>query len=161
MSLIDQLPQEVASKIWLPWFNEALAREFNMHFKDELKAYNSNDVLSQIKRVCKAIGMPWDDLDPSCIVQRVKYTRVKYTHPIGLSFHSYPGSPCSKIRVTSRPPPLESDARRLLHLEGLCLEASFEQLERAWDLHLGIDVHLGKSRHPYFRFFVSADLLAR
>jgi hypothetical protein len=126
MSLIDRLPQEVASNIWSQWLNVALAREFNMHFEDELDAYNSNDVLSQIKRVCKAIGLPWDGLDPPSTVQRVKYT-----HPIGLSFHSYPGSTLPDIRVTSRPPPIESNACRLLHMDGLCLEASFEQIERA------------------------------
>ena len=149
MSRIDQLPQEVASKIWSPWLNDSLAREFNMNFGDELDAYDSNDVLSQIKRVCEAIGVPWDDLDPSCIV-----CGVKYTHPIGLSFQCYSGSPHFEMRVTSRPPPIESRSRRLLHLEGLCLEASFEQLKRAWDLY---ERYWSEPR-SYTRGIISYDL---
>ena len=149
MSRIDQLPQEVASKIWSPWLNKALAREFNMNFGDELDAYDSNEVLSQIKRVCEAIGMPWDDLNLSCIVKRVKYT-----HPIGLSFHCYTGSPPFEMRVTSRPPSIESHSRRLLHLEGLCLEASFEQLKRAWDLY---ERYWSEPR-SYTRGIISYDL---
>ena len=99
-------------------------REFNMPGDDEIYPKNSNTLLYQIKRVCKAMGVPWDGLEPPWIIQIVKYT-----HPIGLSFSSYHG--VSDIRITSRPPPFASNARRLLHMDGLYLEASREQLERA------------------------------
>ena len=150
MSLIDRLPQEVASKIWLPWFNEALAQEFNLPGDYEIYPETSEELLSQIKRACKAMGLPWDGLDPPWIGQRVKYT-----HPIGLSFQSLPNIwNLPDIRVTSRPPPIESNTRRLLHLDGLCLEASFEQFERAlaypevatW-LGLGLDPLLNLSKY--------------
>jgi hypothetical protein len=150
MSLIDRLPQEVASKIWLPWFNEAIAQEFHLPCDYEIYPETSEELLSQIKRACKAMGLPWDGLDPPWIGQRVKYT-----HPIGLSFQSLPDIwNLPDIRVTSRPPPIESNTRRLLHLDGLCLEASFEQFERAlaypevatW-LGLGLDPLLNLAKY--------------